>query len=98
MTEAVRSHAHAFPMKRFVIIFFLPCSTAAYAWNGTGHKAIALIAYEHLTPTVKQDVDQILAKHPDYPKWVADVPATDPRRVSGRRRLAGCDPERSAFS
>src|SRR5881296_3082581 len=82
MTKAVRADAHAFPMKRFVVFLFLVWNTAAYAWNGTGHKAIALIAYERLTPAARQRADQILAKHPDYPKWIADVSGADRGRAA----------------
>ena len=53
------------------------CSTSitALAWNGTGHKAIALIAYEKLTSAARKQIDNLLAKHPDYPKWTDGVPA-----------------------
>src|SRR5947199_7543022 len=73
---------HAFSMKRWILALFLTWTATAYAWNGTGHKAIALIAYERLTPTAKQRVDQILAKHPDYPKWIAFVSAADRGRAA----------------
>ena len=80
-------------VKRFIIPF-LVFSSDSYAWNGTGHKAIALVAYQHLTPTAKQRVDEILAKHPDYMKWSVGVSAADrgPRRVPGRFGVAGRDP------
>jgi S1/P1 Nuclease len=47
----------------------------AYAWNSTGHKAISLLAYQRLTPAVRQRIDGLLAKHPDYSKWTEGVPA-----------------------
>jgi hypothetical protein len=59
-------------------IFFLVLASVAaaptYAWNSTGHKAISLVAYERLTPAVRRRIDGLLAKHPDYPKWIAGVP------------------------
>jgi hypothetical protein len=38
----------------------------AAAWNATGHRIIAAIAYERLTPATRARVDQILRNHPDY--------------------------------
>src|SRR5437867_4848153 len=68
-------------MKRLLVVFFLACTGTVHAWNGTGHKAIALIAYERLTAAARQRVDQVLAKHPDYPNWIAEVPAADRGRA-----------------
>src|ERR1051326_8710466 len=45
------------------------------AWNGTGHRAIALIAYENLTAVARQRINSLLAKHPDYQKWTDGLPA-----------------------
>src|SRR5947209_17575134 len=82
VTGNVRIPVHTLCMKRLVLAFFLVWSNAAYAWNGTGHKTIALIAYERLTPAARQRVDQILAKHPDYPNWIVGVPAADRGRAA----------------
>jgi len=35
------------------------------AWNGTGHRVIAAIAYDHLTSKAKARVDELLRQHPD---------------------------------
>ncbi len=45
------------------------------AWNGTGHMAVASIAYDNLTPQTKKAVDALLARHRDYPLWMRDLPA-----------------------
>jgi hypothetical protein len=39
---------------------------SAFAWNDTGHKAIALMAWEELTPTARAKVTALLPKHPQY--------------------------------
>jgi hypothetical protein len=58
-------------LKTIAAILVIALATQpALAWNSTGHKAIALIAYQHLSQTTKQRVDSLLAKHPDYPKWI----------------------------
>jgi hypothetical protein len=36
------------------------------AWNATGHRIIAAIAYDHLTPQAKARVDELLKQHPDF--------------------------------
>ena len=41
-------------------------TSPAFAWNATGHRIIAAIAYDRLTPEVRARVDQLLRKHPDY--------------------------------
>ena len=69
-------------MKRLALLILLGWSRTGYAWNSTGHKAIALIAYERLTPVTKQRVDQLLARHPDYPKWIAGITTADRGRAA----------------
>ncbi|MBM3727449.1 MAG: S1/P1 nuclease [Acidobacteria bacterium] len=67
--------------------FLAPAVLIAYtasAWNGTGHRVIARIAYDHLKPEVRTKVDAALARHPDFAKWVGSAPA-DPAE---RARLA----------
>jgi hypothetical protein len=36
--------------------------------------AVAYVAYQHLSPEVKVQVDAILKQHPDYETWVKDLP------------------------
>jgi len=69
-------------MKRLALLILLGWSRTGYAWNSTGHKAIALIAYERPTPVTKQRVDQLLARHPDYPKWIAGITTADRGRAA----------------
>ncbi len=49
----------------------------ASAWNGTGHRVAADIAYDHLTPQAKAGVDALLARHRDYGLWMREMPAGD---------------------
>ena len=46
-------------------------SSPATAWWDEGHMQIAYVAYKQLTPTVKQEVDDLLRLNGDYPKWTA---------------------------
>lgn len=38
------------------------------AWNATGHRVVAVIAYDHLNPKAKARVDDLLRQHPDLGK------------------------------
>lgn len=47
----------------------------ASAWNYTGHRVIATLAYDELTPEVRTRVDAILRAHPRYePDLLGDMP------------------------
>ena len=41
---------------------------SARAWNGTGHMAVAMVAWDQLTPVQRQAFVQILHAHPRYQK------------------------------
>lgn len=43
--------------------------SSAHAWNGAGHRIVASIAWERLSPTGRQSVTRLLRQHPDYPRW-----------------------------
>src|ERR1700733_4575159 len=49
-------------------------SGPAQAWWDEGHMQIAYVAYQHLDPTVKQQVDDLLKLNSDYDKWTATAP------------------------
>lgn len=58
-------------MKRVTIKFILILSLFApklWAWNALGHEVVALIAYQHLTPEARNQVDLAVSKmHQEYP-------------------------------
>jgi hypothetical protein len=65
------------------IVLVLVClAEPVLAWNGTGHKAISLVAYNRLSPSVRQRIDSLLAKHPDYSTWIAGVPESERGRAA----------------
>lgn len=45
-------------------------SFSAGAWNSTGHRLIAHIAWQQLTPKEQTIVGGLLQRHPDYPRWI----------------------------
>jgi hypothetical protein len=58
-----------------VVLSVVLVSARASAWNDTGHRTIATIAYDELTPAVRAKVDAILRAHPRYEKdLLGDMP------------------------
>lgn len=45
--------------KKLLAIILVFTTTSSFAWNATGHKVIARIAYEHLSPQAKAAVDHL---------------------------------------
>ena len=58
----------------FAAVFLLCCS-----WGVTGHKVVAQIAYDNLTPRAKAEVDKLLtgSNLPEFSVW-ADQIKNDP--------------------
>ncbi len=71
MTKPVRN-INKRPMRRrqvlaTILAGFLPLS--ASAWNFTGHRLSACIAWEQLPPASREKVSALLRAHPDYVLW-----------------------------
>ena len=47
-------------------LVFTICPRGSYAWNYTGHRVIASIAYRQLDDQTKQKIAEVLKKHPAY--------------------------------
>ena len=58
------------------IVLLLPMQAAA--WNATGHKTVAVIAYMNLKPGPKARVDALLRQHPDFRKLSRGLSPADP--------------------
>src|SRR5580704_15064072 len=59
-------------MRRFLIGLLL-LTLPLEAWNATGHRIVAAIAYDRLNPRAKARVDELLKRHPD----LANLPSRD---------------------
>jgi len=58
-----------------VVCAVIVYSNIAFGWNYTGHRTIATIAYDELTPAVRAKVDAILKAHPRYePDLLGEMP------------------------
>jgi hypothetical protein len=53
-------------MRLFGLLVVLFLAVPAQGWNATGHRVIAAIAYDRLTPHARAEVDALLRKHPDF--------------------------------
>ncbi len=51
---------------------------SAFGWNATGHRIIAAIAYERLTPKARARADALLRCHPDYETILTKDAPSDP--------------------
>ena len=51
------------------------------AWNRTGHRAIASIAYSKMNPVARRRVDALLRAHPDYARLVEGASGTPQARA-----------------
>lgn len=57
-------------MKHFLTLLLFVFPLLSFAWDGTGHKIIAAIAYEQLTPQTKQKIDRLTELlDPGYPAF-----------------------------
>lgn len=66
------------PMRSLVAVLLVVLTAAPVeAWNATGHRAIAAIAYQRLNARARARVDSLLARHPDF-LTILTKNATDP--------------------
>jgi S1/P1 Nuclease len=75
----------------FTIIALTAFISSASAWNDLGHMMVSAIAYEQLTPEVRQKVMTLLRLNPQYATWVADVPEDEKARVAFLRASRWAD-------
>jgi hypothetical protein len=59
-------------------------ATSALAWDDFGHMVVAAIAYGQLkgSPAIRPKVDALIELNPDYPTWIAGVPAAQRGEVA----------------
>ncbi|GAA3746579.1 S1/P1 nuclease [Terriglobus aquaticus] len=67
------SRLHTLPRRAVLCAaLLLPClTTPAHAWGPQGHKLVAMVAMEHLTPTAKKNIKFLLGKETlaDVASW-----------------------------
>ncbi|MBS1144200.1 MAG: hypothetical protein H6R14_1606 [Proteobacteria bacterium] len=53
----------------FLALIFFACHAPAHAWNAAGHRLVAIIAWQQLSPATQADIADALSRHPDFPRW-----------------------------
>ena len=70
-------------MRKGLLFAILCCAillpAGASAWWDEGHMQIAAVAYDRLTPAVRERVDFLIKLNPEYASWVAGHP---PRKAA----------------
>jgi hypothetical protein len=59
-----------------VLLLLLP-SVRAWGWNPHGHRVVAAVAYQQLTPAVREKAAALLRPLPEYRVWTRGVRAED---------------------
>ena len=54
---------------------------AAVAWNATGHRLVAEIAWQQMTDAARDEAGKLLQAHPDAERWRARAKADTPRAL-----------------
>lgn len=62
--EVLKRLRRALAFLVFIITFVIPVT--GWAWTGTGHKVVALIVWDELTPTARSEAIKLLKQHPRY--------------------------------
>ena len=58
-------------MRRFLAtLIFSVLALPAQAWNAAGHRLVAVIAWQQLSPPAREAIATHLARHPDHGRWV----------------------------
>ena len=65
-----------------ILAVALLSTSSVWAWDGDGHMQVAEIAWKHLTAASRARVSSLLKLNPNYPTWVAHVPAAKRRQVA----------------
>ncbi len=66
---------------------------SAFGWNATGHRIIAAIAYDRLTPKARARVDEMIRHHPDYVAFIRNAPSDPAARARAAFIVAAVWPD-----
>ena len=58
-------------------LLFFSLALPAHAWNAAGHRLVAVIAWQQLTPPTREAISAVLARHPDHDRWVEKARSRD---------------------
>ncbi len=63
------------------LALLLCAAISSPAWNFTGHRIVAAIAYDRLKPAARARVDALLAQHPDYARFTQGAAGDPPAKA-----------------
>ena len=64
-----------------IALLFLLFSPLATAWNAAGHRLVAVIAWQQLSPASRDFIAQALGRHPDHERWVGKARSAEPAKI-----------------
>ena len=64
-----------------IALLFLLFPSLAEAWNAAGHRLVAAIAWQQLSPPSRDFVTQALRRHPDHERWVRKARSAEPAKI-----------------
>ena len=64
-----------------IALLFLLFSPLAAAWNAAGHRLVAAIAWQQLSPDSRDFVAQALGRHPEHQRWVGKARSAEPAKI-----------------
>jgi len=64
-----------------IALLFLLFPPLAGAWNAAGHRLVAVIAWQQLSPPSRDFVAQALHRHPDHQRWVGKAGSAEPAMI-----------------
>ena len=67
------------PLLLLALALLLPFQ--ALAWNSTGHRLVASVAWENLDKTARAEASRLLREHPDYERWQRKAGDDDAERI-----------------
>ena len=69
-------------MRRILVaLLFLATVSPVWAWNAAGHRLVAIIAWEQMSPPARDFVMAALARHPDYERWRQRARSDEARQI-----------------
>jgi hypothetical protein len=74
------------------------CASPGWAWIDTGHKVVAFVAWEDLTPAARSAVSAALRAHPRYEKDLLSGGSLDPVPPEATAGLTPGELDRRAFA
>jgi len=54
----------------YLLALLLLLPLPAGAWNAAGHRLVAAVAWQEMTPPVRERVSALLRRHPDHARWL----------------------------